>query len=148
MKHLLFFPLLLAVFLLVPPAILAQNSTTAGGYTVHYNALPTATLTPEVAKTYGIQRSKFRGMLNVSVIKEKEGTTGSSVTASIDVKTVVLTGQATPLAMRELKEQDAVYYIGEFPVRNEEKVNFVIEVTPEGTSETIVVKTEQQFFTD
>ena len=87
-------------------------------------------------------------MLNVSVIKEKEGTTGSSVTANVDVKTVVLTGQATPLSMRELKEQDAVYYVGEFPVRNEEKINFVIEVTPEGTSETIVVKMEQQFFTD
>lgn len=148
MKRLRFLPLLLAITLLTPIAVLAENSTTAGGFTIHYNAFPTATLTPEVAKAYGIQRSKVRGMLNVSVIEEKEGTTGTSVTADVGVKTVILTGQSTPLPMREIKEQDAVYYVGEFPVRNEEKVNFIIEVTPEGSTETIVVNMEQQFFTD
>jgi hypothetical protein len=50
--------------------------------------------------------------------------------------------------MREIKEQDAVYYVGEFPVQNEEKVNFVIEATPEGTAEPFVINMEQQFFTD
>jgi hypothetical protein len=148
MKRLQFLPLLLAITLLAPMAVLAENSTTAGGFTIHYNAFPTATLTPEVAKAYGIQRSKVRGMLNVSVIEEKEGTTGTSVTADVNVKTVVLTGQSTPLSMREIKEQDAVYYVGEFTVRNEQKVNFVIEVTPSGSTETIVVNMEQQFFTD
>ena len=140
--------LLLASALLAPLSALAENSTSAGGYTIHYNAFTTSTLTPEVAKAYGIQRSKFRGMLNVSVIKEKEGTTGSSVPARVDVNTLVLTGQSSRLSMREIKEQGAVYYVGEFPVQNEEKVNFVIEVTPEGSMETVIVNMEQQFFTD
>ena len=140
--------LLLASALLAPLSALAENSTSAGGYTIHYNAFTTSTLTPEVAKAYGIQRSKFRGMLNVSVIKEKEGTTGSSVPARVDVNTLVLTGQSSRLSMREIKEQGAVYYVGEFPVQNEEKVNFVIEVTPEGSTETVIVNMEQQFFTD
>jgi len=148
MKHTRHSLALLAIALLTPLLAVAENSTTAGGYTVHYNAFTTATLTPEIAKAYGIQRSKFRGMLNVSVIEEKEGTTGRSVPARVDVKAVILTGQSTPLPMREIKEQDAVYYVGEFPVQNEEKVNFVIEATPEGATETFVIHMEQQFFTD
>jgi len=141
--------LLLTSVLLAPLSALAENSTSAGGYTIHHNAFTTSTLTPEVAKAYGIRRSKFRGMLNVSVIKEKEGTTGTSVPARVDVNTLVLTGQQSArLPMREIKEQSAVYYVGEFPVQNQEKINFVIEVTPEGSTETVKINMEQQFFTD
>lgn len=148
MKSRNFCALLLASALLTPLSAMAENSTTAGGFTIHHNAFPTSTLTPEVAKAYGIQRSKVRGMLNVSVIKEKEGTTGTSVPARVDVKTVILTGQTSHLPMREIKEQDAVYYVGEFPVQNGEKINFVIEATPEGTTEAFVINMEQQFFAD
>ena len=148
MNRLKFSPLLLALTLLSPLSVFAENSTTAGGYTVHYNAFTTSTLTPEVAKAYDIQRSKYRGMLNVSVIKEKEGTTGTSVPARVDVKTMLLTGQSMPLTMREIKDQEAVYYIGEFPVQNEQKINFVIEVTPEETDDVFIVNMAQQFFTD
>ena len=148
MKRRNFCALLLASALLTPLSAMAENSTTAGGFTIHHNAFPTSTLTPEVAKAYGIQRSKVRGMLNVSVIKEKEGTTGTSVPARVDVKTLILTGQTSRLPMREIKEQDAVYYVGEFPVQNGEKINFVIEATPEGTTEAFVINMEQQFFAD
>jgi len=148
MKRRQFCALLLATALLTPLSALAENSTTAGGFTIHHNAFPTSTLTPEVAKAYGIQRSNVRGMLNVSVIKEKEGTTGASVPARVEVKTLNLTGQTSHLPMREIKEQDAVYYIGELPVQNGEKVNFVIEATPEGTTEAFVINMEQQFFAD
>jgi hypothetical protein len=48
--------------------------------------------------------------------------------------------------MKEIKDQNAVYYIGQFPVQNEEKINFVIDVTPAGSDETFVVHKEQQFF--
>jgi len=147
-KRLQYIPLLLALMLSIPFSAVAKNSATVGDFTVHYNAFTTSTLTPEVAKAYGIQRSKYRGLLNVSVIKEQEGTTGTPVPGRVQVKTLALTGQSTPLSMREVKEQGAVYYIGEFPIRNQEKVNFAIEVTPEGTSETFIVKMEQQFFTD
>jgi len=148
MKHLRHLPLILAFTLLAPLAALAENSTSVGGYSIHYNAFTTSTLTPEVANAYGIQRSKYRGMLNVSVIKEKEGAVGSSVAARVDVKTLMLTGQSTPLPMREIKDGDAIYYIGEFAVQNEGKINFLIEATPEGTTETFVVKMQQQFFSD
>jgi hypothetical protein len=148
MKPAQYVRLLLTLVLLAPLVTLAENSTTVGDYTIHHNAFTTATLTPEVAKVYGIQRSKVRGMLNVSIIKEKEGTTGESVAGTVNVSTVALTGQRAALPMREIKEQGAVYYIGEFPVHNEEKVNFIVKVTPEGAPETFLIKMEQQFFSN
>jgi len=149
MKRPQLFVLLLASVLLVPLSALAENSTSVGGFTIHYNAFTTSTLTPEVAKAYGIQRSKYRGMLNVSVIKDEEGAIGTSVPALVNAKILVLTGQqSSRLPMREITEQDAVYYVGEFPVLNEERVRFIIEVTPQGSSDSIVINMEQQFFTD
>ena len=148
MKRRQFCALLLATALLTPLSTLAENSTTAGGFTIHHNAFPTSTLTPEVAKAYGIQRSNVRGMLNVSVIKEKEGTTGTSVPARVEVKTLNLTGQTSHLPMREIKEQDAVYYVGETPVANRETLIFDITVTPQGAGQPSEVRFKREFYTD
>lgn len=82
------------------------------------------------------------------MINEKEGAIGTSVQGLVQVKTLTLTGQGAPLAMREIREVGAVYHIGEFRIRDREKVNFAIKVTPEGTSETFIVNMEHQFFTD
>jgi hypothetical protein len=140
--------LLCAAALFSSSAVLADNSTSVSGYTIHHNAFTTDTLTQEVAKAYGIQRSRFRGLLNVSVIKEEAGTTGKSVPAEVEVKTVELSGQANRLPMREIKEQDATYYIGELAVQNGQKVTFAIEVSPEGSDEKINMTMDQQFFGD
>jgi hypothetical protein len=140
--------LVLAAAVLVPLGAAAENSTSVDGYTIHHNAFTTDTLVPEVAKNYGVQRSKYRGMLNVSVIKDKPGTVGEPVPARVEVRTVELTGQSNRLPMREVEDQDARYYIGEFSVRNQETMNFVIEVSPEGSRETYRVRMDQQFFTD
>lgn len=126
----------------------AENSTKAGAYTIHYSAFTADTLSPEIASAYGLQRSKNRGLLNVSVIKEAAGTTGTSTTATVEVDIVALTGQKSPIPMRELKDKGAVYYIGEFPVYNQQKIDFEIQVKPQGDSETHLVKMSQEFFTD
>jgi hypothetical protein len=140
--------LALGAAVLVPLTAAAETSTSVNGYTIHHNAFTTDTLVPEVAKNYGVQRSKYRGMLNVSVIKEKPGTVGEPVPAQVEVQTVELTGQRNRLAMREVKEQDAYYYLGEFSVRDRETMTFVIDVRPEGSGETHTVRMDQQFFTD
>jgi hypothetical protein len=143
----IFTTLLLAAALVVSAGAGAQNSTSVDGFTIHHNAFTSDTLNPEVAKTYGLQRSKQRALLNVSVIKEKPGTTGESVPARVEVHTVALTGRRAPLPMREIKEQDAVYYIGELSIRDQETVNFDIQVVPEGSEKTYGMRMSEQFFT-
>ena len=133
---------------LMPLTIVADNSTKTNDYTIHHNAIPTAILTPEIASSYGIVRSKYRGMLNVSVIQEVSGTTGKSVSARIEAQASNLLGQRTSLQMREIREGDAIYYIGEFPIVDRETVRFSLQVTPNGLKTPISAELSQQFFID
>ena len=112
------------------------------------NALPTATLTPDIASTYGIVRSKYRGMLNVAVIKDVPGTTGQPVTATVKVKASNLLGKTRDVSMREVREGDAIYYIGEFPIHDRETLNFQLEVTPSDTQRPIKATLTQEFYID
>ncbi len=125
----------------------AENATRAHGYAIHHNAFLTSDLSPDMASRYNIRRSPHRGMVNISVIKEKPGTTGRSVRAIVKVTAHNLRGQVRPIPLREVKDGDAIYYLGEFLVENGEVDTFDVEVTPEGTRDTIKARFEQQFFT-
>jgi hypothetical protein len=116
-----------------------------GDHVVHFNAQSTDELSPEIARAYNIVRSKNRAMLTVSVVREADN---ASVPAKVTVKTVNLTGQLKNIAMREIEEQDAVYYVGETPVANRETLIFDITVTPEGTAGPAEVRFKREFFTD
>lgn len=129
------------------PEALPTGATSAdiGDHVVHFSAQLTDQLPPEVARTYNIVRSKSRAMLNVSVLREADNT---PVKAIVTVKTVNLTGQLKNVTMRELIEQDAIYYIGDLPVANREILNFDISVTPEGIATTSIIPFQRQFYTD
>jgi hypothetical protein len=130
----------------VPQAQDAGNSfVDIGEHVVHFSALSTDQLPPEVARQYNIVRSKNRAMLNVSVLDES---TGNAVTADVVVKTVNLTGQLKNVTMRKIEEQEAIYYIGETPVANRETLIFDISITPEGMTEAKDVRFKRQFFTN
>ena len=116
-----------------------------GDYIVHFSAQSTDQLPPEVARAYNIVRSKNRAMLNVSVIREADR---APVTAAVSVKTVNLTGQLKDVTMRQINEQDAIYYIGETPVANRETLIFDISVQPEGAEKASDVRFKRQFYTD
>ena len=136
------------LFFLLPLVAYAENSTREAGYTIHHNAFPTATLTPEVAGNYQIVRSKYRGMINISVIRESAGTTGQAVTAKILAQAANLAGQTRKIELREIKEGTAIYYIGVFPIVDHETFRFSLEVTPEGHQKPIRASLTQQFFID
>lgn len=136
------------VFLLCASSAWAENSTRTGGYTIHHNALTTDNLPENVASAYGIQRSKHRGMLNVSVIQDKPGTTGTPVHAEVRVVARSLFGQARNIAVREIQEGDAVYYIGDFPVAHREMLLFDLEVMPANGRYPLRAHLRQEFYTD
>jgi hypothetical protein len=116
-----------------------------GDHTVHFSAQNTDQLPPEVARAYNIVRSKNRAMLNVSVLEKG---TNTPVTADVAVKTVNLTGQLKNVTMRMIQEQEAIYYIGETPIANQETLIFDISVRPEGVAEASDVRFKRQFYTD
>ena len=143
MKKLMTTLMLLAV--LTSPSAIAQQSQEFDDYTIHYNALSSSLITPEVAKAYGIRRSDSRALINISVLKNELDAAKADVTATGRN----LTGQTRNVDMREINEGDgAIYYIGELSVRNMETFDFTILVTPEGNDKPYTVQFRQQFYTE
>ncbi len=127
----------------------AQQSQDFGEYVVHYNALNTNLIPPQVAQGYGIQRSSSRALLNVTVLKKVMGSPGTPVAATVTATATNLTGQTREIEIRRANDPEgAIYYLGEFPVHNLETYRFNIKVTIEGQSDPLVVKFEQQFYTE
>lgn len=121
-----------------------ETSVQVGDYTVHYNAMSTDRVPPDVAKAYGIVRSNSRAMITVAVVTAD----GESIATDVSVDAVNLTGQLKNISMRKVQEQDSVYYIGEVPVANRETLVFDVEVTPPGESAATKIKFKRQFYTD
>ncbi len=137
---------LLAFFSLPLAAEQTETVTSIPGHSIHHNVITTDSLTPEIARTYNIERSKSRGMLNVSVIKETPGTTGEAVPAEIKASIVNLTGQVNDLNLREIREGKAIYYIGEFGVTDQETLKFNLRVKPQGAPQSYKAQISHQFF--
>lgn len=121
------------------------SSADIGDHVVHFNALSTDQLPPDIASAYGIKRSKNNAMLNVSVIRKSDN---AAVPAKVDVKTKNLTGQLKNITMRQIDEQDAIYYIGNTTIANRETLVFDISVIPEGSTRASEVRFKREFFAD
>lgn len=131
---------LLCAWLLASGAA-AQNSLTHGDFEVHYNAIASTTLAPNIARQYAITRSANRALLNVAVQRD-----GHSVAAEVSGSATNLTGQRQELALREVREGEAIYYLAEPRTAEHETLDFDLNVTPAGSREAIRVKFRQEFF--
>ncbi len=125
----------------------AERSADFGDYVVYYNAVRTDFFNPEIAKAYGITRSRHRALLTVSVLRKRMGLAAQPVPARIEARGVNLSNQIKEIKIREIKEPDAVYYIGELPITNGETIDFTITVQPKG-GEKRTVTFRQAFVTD
>lgn len=128
-----------------PPEVTSKDF---GDYIVHFNAISTDQLQPEVARTYNIARSKNRAMLNVSIIKKVAGTIGQSVSADVTITANNLTGQVKNLTLRRIQEGEAIYYIGDVSIANAETLVFNLSVQPEDETASYSVRFSRQFFSD
>ena len=141
-------PFLFGVLVALTGNAYAENSQDFGDYVVHFNALSTNHLPPTVTREYGIKRSKNRGMINIAVLRKMLGTTGKPVAAEVSASATNLTGQKRDISLREVKEDTAIYYIGDFPITHEETLRFKVHVKPQGEADAQEVNFKQQFFTE
>lgn len=141
--------LILAFTVFQTSPVQAERSETFGHYIVHYNALGTDFLKPNTAKQYNIKRSKNRGMVTIA-IQEKADTSkamGKAVTAQISGFSKNLNGQTRNLDFKLINEGTAIYYVDDFSVTNQEVVDFVLSIKPDGQNNSYSLKFRQQFFT-
>lgn len=126
---------------------IAEQSQDFGDYVVHFNAVTTDLLTPDMASHYNIQRSSNKALLNITVLKKVLGAAASPVEADVSASAVNLTDQYRKISMREVKDQGAIYYLGTMSVDNQESYDFTVNVKPEDVDRPFVVRFRQQFFT-
>jgi len=110
----------------------AEISQKFGPLEIHYNALTTDELVPEVARTYKIERSKTRGLVTMSVLKQNPVGAPTPVPAKLTVYVTNLTQQLANIEMREVKEGTAIYYLGEFRVAPPDTLKFTATVEVPG----------------
>jgi hypothetical protein len=104
----------------------AEQKKQLGTWDVHYIALPTTLLDPAIATQYQIERSKFNGLVNISVLNSKDQAAQQVV---INGEAKNLLGQIKQLSFVEVKEGAAVYYIAQYGYQTEQMVSFTIQIS-------------------
>ncbi len=133
-------------FFLLPLTATAAQFRDFGPYRVHYNAFPSTFIAPEVAQAYGLNRSRYRGLLNITVQTEGSGAQWPATAAVVRATATNPYGQVREIDMQEIREGQAVYYIGEFPVTDKEELEFQVQVRPSGTERSYGLDFSQRFF--
>ncbi|MEW6254027.1 MAG: DUF4426 domain-containing protein [Planctomycetota bacterium] len=110
----------------------AEIAQKFGPIQIHYNALTTDTLLPEVARTYKIERSKTRGLVTMSVLRQNSVGALAPLPARLTVYVTNLSQQLAQVPMREIREGTAIYYLGEFRVAPPDTLKFTATVEIEG----------------
>jgi predicted small lipoprotein YifL len=119
-----------------------------GGFEVHYNALRTDQLAPDVARAYGIERSANRVMLNVSLLRKNPDGSTTPVDGKVTATAYNLNGQLKDLEMRRITEGASFYFIGEVGISGAEIIVFDIGAVPSGQESKYSVQFKREFFSD
>ena len=124
-----------------------ENYKDFGDYVLHVNALGTNQLPPDVARAAGIVRSENRGMLNVVILRKLEAQEDEPASGNVTVSAANLAGQLRSIDMRKVIDGDAIYYIGEFSVSNQETLVFDIDAIPDSQTAKLAVRYSKEFYT-
>jgi hypothetical protein len=119
-----------------------------GDFEVHYNALRTDQLQPAVARSYGIERSPNRVLLNVSLLAKAPDGKTTPVDGDVKASAYNLNGQTKDLQMRRVQEGSSIYFIGEVGISGNEILVFNIDAAPRGAGSRYAVQFKREFYAD
>lgn len=147
-SHYLPLPFLLSLVLFLFSGSVFAESKTFGNYTVHYIAVNSTFLTPEIAAQYKIVRSARRAFLNIAVLRNNTDGSTTPVAAKVEGGKRNLMQQTGDIDFAEVREGEAIYYIGQFDFSNAEIVRFSVQVTPQGESAAQTIEWSTQLYSD
>ncbi len=122
---------------------LAEQKVSLADWDVHYIALNTTFLTPEVAKQYGIVRSKFNGLINISVL-DKTTQEPQSLLLSGEAKNLL--GTVKKLSFKKVTEGKAIYYLATLPFSDQEQYRISVLIN-DGTQQK-TLKFQHKFYAE
>lgn len=139
--------LLALMLLLVSTAGHAEQYVDLGDFRVHYAAINTTDLTPDVARKFNVQRSN-KLILLVLNAQQRVGGRYESVAATASGTATTLLGHVQTLDLRPIREADVHYVIASFETLEAEYMTVDTRVTPAGSTSPITIKFKQQFYQD
>lgn len=143
------FRLIVCLFALGTGFAHATEMVREQGFEIQVQPFPSTFLTPEVASTYGFERSRRQALLNVVALTvQPDGMARGAVPAKVTGFVKNLLGQTQELTFREIDEgEGAVYYLAPVRVSNQENIQIVLEVIPAG-ARAIDIDFRHQFYVD
>lgn len=143
-RHL--FPLLLGLVLLSSLSVgHAEQSVRQGPWVLHYMTMNTTELTPEIARSYGVTRSRQRGLLMLNLQRSDEPLVSVDHQTTGTIRNLI--GQTRGENLRRAEEQDAIYTLVEFRYSHLETMRFDFSVLPLGETTPVTLRFSQQLYT-
>ncbi len=127
--------------LLVTGAVQAQQSSEFGDYEIHYSAMPTGALNAQIAQEYGILRSRTRGMIMLTLLRD-----GQTESGRIDILARDIDDELTEIGAQRITNEGWVSYIGTFPVKAGEALTFEVTVYPHAGGGPLELAFRQTFY--
>jgi len=131
-------------YLLLIPHATAGGMIERNNLEFHYSAFGSTFLTPTIAKAYGIKRSRYNGVVNISVLLPNQDF--QAISGTMSGTATNLLGNKKQLEFREIQEGEAIYYIAEFGFSNEETFTFKVSFSHQGKQHDISFR--QIFYAD
>lgn len=115
-----------------------------GPWQVHYIAFPSTFIQPQIAKAYDLERSGYKGIVNISILKNDADKAPQKATLQGTAKNLL--GNKQTLNFKEVVEGDSIYYLAQVDYTNEEILRFEIEIQQGNQFQTL--KFKQKFYVD
>ena len=112
----------------------AEQSRTVGEHTIHYNAFASDFLSADVARQFGVTRSRSRALVNVSVTATGANGLPEGKESVVTGTVRNLAGQTQDIQFKPAREGRAIYYLGEFRIAGEDTYRIELLVTPPGAT--------------
>ncbi|GGX42945.1 DUF4426 domain-containing protein [Saccharospirillum salsuginis] len=106
----------------------AEQKVEFRGHELHYIVLNSTNLSPEIASQYGLQRSGRMALINLSVLEQQPDGVATPVEADVSVRVRNLIGQAQDVDLEVVREQNAIYHLGQVRIDDREMLWFDVTV--------------------
>lgn len=115
-------------------------------HSVYYSVFNSTFIPADIASRYGIKRSKYESLINVSISPANEY---GAFPARVSGTVTNLMQQQKQLNFIEIKEPTATYYIAPMRISGEETVKVELSVKPEGyEGEPYHIKFNKKLYSD
>lgn len=126
--------ILISLFLCIAHSTAAEQMKSLGNWDVHYIAFTSTFLTPDIARAYGISRSRYNGVVNISILDHK---TQAAQALAVTGEATNLLGVSKKLEFKEIREQQAIYYLAVIPFREGEQYRLKVNLQQGNRTETL-----------